>query len=171
MTDSSSLIWIIQENPARRNLQFGGTKPYVAVSFEEPEYTAGLDGLGVLRILEAIRILGLDKKTRFYQASTSELYGLVQEIPQRETTPSTLEALTPSLNSMATGSLLTIAKPMAWAFRKSISLTTKAQSAAKPFVTRKITRGALARIKLGLQGCLYLGNLDAKRDWGMPEIM
>jgi len=137
----------------------------VAVSFEEPEYTANSDALGVLRLLEAIRILGLEKKTRFYQASTSELYGLVQEIPQKETTP--FYPRSPYAVAKLYGYWIVVNYREAYGMYacNGILFNHESPIRGETFVTRKITR-ALARIKLGLQDCLYLGNLDAKRDWG-----
>lgn len=164
MTDSSSLIRIIQETQPDEIYNLAA-QSHVAVSFEEPEYTANSDGLGVLRILEAIRILGLDKKTRFYQASTSELYGLVQEIPQRETTP--FYPRSPYAVAKLYGYWIVVNYREAYGMYacNGILFNHESPIRGETFVTRKITR-ALARIKLGLQGCLYLGNLDAKRDWG-----
>jgi GDPmannose 4,6-dehydratase len=137
----------------------------VAVSFEEPEYTANSDALGALRILEAIRVLGLEKKTRFYQASTSELYGLVQEIPQKETTP--FYPRSPYAVAKLYAYWITVNYREAYGIYacNGILFNHESPIRGETFVTRKITR-ALARIKLGLQECLYLGNLDAKRDWG-----
>jgi GDPmannose 4,6-dehydratase len=138
---------------------------HVAVSFEEPEYTANSDGLGVLRLLEAIRILGLEKKTRFYQASTSELYGRVQEVPQRETTP--FYPRSPYAVAKLYGYWIVVNYREAYGIYacNGILFNHESPIRGETFVTRKITR-ALARIKLGLQDCLYLGNLDAMRDWG-----
>jgi len=138
---------------------------HVAVSFEEPEYTANSDALGVLRILEAIRILQLEKKTRIYQASTSELYGLVQETPQKETTP--FYPRSPYAVAKLYGYWIIVNYREAYGIYacNGILFNHESPIRGETFVTRKITR-ALARIKLGLQECLYLGNLDAKRDWG-----
>jgi GDPmannose 4,6-dehydratase len=138
---------------------------HVAVSFEEPEYTANSDALGALRVLEAIRILGLEKKTRFYQASTSELYGLVQETPQKETTP--FYPRSPYAVAKLYAYWITVNYREAYGIYacNGILFNHESPIRGETFVTRKITR-ALARIKLGLQQCLYLGNLDAKRDWG-----
>jgi GDPmannose 4,6-dehydratase len=135
------------------------------VSFEEPEYTANSDALGALRILEAIRILCLEKKTRFYQASTSELYGLVQEIPQKETTP--FYPRSPYAVAKLYAYWITVNYREAYGIYacNGILFNHESPIRGETFVTRKITR-ALARIKLGLQECLFLGNLDAKRDWG-----
>ncbi len=164
MTDSSSLVRIIQESQPDEIYNLAA-QSHVAVSFEEPEYTANSDALGALRVLEAIRILGLEKKTKFYQASTSELYGKVQEIPQTESTP------------FYPRSPYAVAKLYAYwitvNYRESYGMYTcngilfnhESPVRGETFVTRKITM-ALSRIKLGMQDCVYLGNLDAKRDWG-----
>jgi len=138
---------------------------HVAVSFEEPEYTANSDALGALRVLEAMRILGLEKKTRFYQASTSELYGLVQEVPQRETTP--FYPRSPYAVAKLYAYWITVNYREAYGMYacNGILFNHESPLRGETFVTRKITR-ALARIKLGLQPCLYLGNLNALRDWG-----
>jgi GDPmannose 4,6-dehydratase len=164
MTDSSSLIRIIQEvNPDEiYNL---AAQSHVAVSFEEPEYTANSDALGALRMLEAIRILKLEKKTRFYQASTSELYGFVQETPQKETTP--FYPRSPYAVAKLYAYWITVNYREAYGMYacNGILFNHESPNRGETFVTRKITR-ALARIKLGIQECLYLGNIDAKRDWG-----
>jgi GDPmannose 4,6-dehydratase len=138
---------------------------HVAVSFEEPEYTANADGIGTLRILEAIRILGLEKKTRFYQASTSELYGLVQETPQKETTP--FYPRSPYAVAKLYAYWITVNYREAYGIYacNGILFNHESPLRGETFVTRKITR-AIARIALGLQDCLYLGNLSALRDWG-----
>jgi len=164
LTDSSSLIRIIQETQPDEIYNLAA-QSHVAVSFEEPEYTANSDALGALRILEAIRILGLEKKTRFYQASTSELYGLVQEIPQKETTP--FYPRSPYAVAKLYAYWITVTYREAYGIYacNGILFNHESPIRGETFVTRKITR-ALARIKLGLQDCLYLGNLDAKRDWG-----
>ncbi|OEC99854.1 GDP-mannose 4,6-dehydratase [Rhizobium sp. YK2] len=164
MTDSSSLIRIIQQVQPDEIYNLAA-QSHVAVSFEEPEYTANSDALGALRILEAIRILGLEKKTRFYQASTSELYGLVQEIPQRETTP--FYPRSPYAVAKLYAYWITVNYREAYGIYACNGILFNHESPVRgeTFVTRKITR-AIARIKLGLQNCLYLGNLDAKRDWG-----
>lgn len=164
LTDSSSLIRIIQQTQPDEIYNLAA-QSHVAVSFEEPEYTANSDALGVLRILEAIRILGLEKKTRFYQASTSELYGLVQEIPQKETTP--FYPRSPYAVAKLYGYWIVVNYREAYGIYacNGILFNHESPIRGETFVTRKITR-ALARIKLGLQDCLYLGNLDAKRDWG-----
>ena len=135
------------------------------MSFEAPEYTADVDALGTLRLLEAIRFLGLGSKTRFYQASTSELYGLVQEVPQRETTPFHPRSPYAVAKLYATGSPSITARPMASMPATASSSTTRAPRRGETFVTRKITRG-LANIAQGLEDCLYMGNIDALRDWG-----
>jgi GDPmannose 4,6-dehydratase len=164
MTDSSSLIRIIQQVQPDEIYNLAA-QSHVAVSFEEPEYTANSDALGPLRVLEAIRILGLEKKTRFYQASTSELYGLVQEIPQRETTP--FYPRSPYAVAKLYAYWITVNYREAYGLYacNGILFNHESPIRGETFVTRKITR-ALARIKLGLQERLYLGNLDAKRDWG-----
>ncbi|MGI2035371.1 GDP-mannose 4,6-dehydratase [Rhizobium panacihumi] len=164
MTDSSSLVRIIQQVQPDEIYNLAA-QSHVAVSFEEPEYTANSDALGALRILEAIRILGLEKKTRFYQASTSELYGLVQEIPQRETTP--FYPRSPYAVAKLYAYWITVNYREAYGIYACNGILFNHESPVRgeTFVTRKITR-ALARIKLGLQDCLYLGNLDARRDWG-----
>ena len=164
MTDSSSLIRIIQQVQPDEIYNLAA-QSHVAVSFEEPEYTANSDALGVLRLLEAIRILGLGKKTRFYQASTSELYGLVQEVPQKETTP--FYPRSPYAVAKLYGYWIVVNYREAYGMYacNGILFNHESPLRGETFVTRKITR-ALARIKLGLQECLYLGNLNAKRDWG-----
>jgi GDPmannose 4,6-dehydratase len=164
LTDSSSLIRIIQQTRPDEIYNLAA-QSHVAVSFEEPEYTANSDALGALRILEAIRILGLEKKTRFYQASTSELYGLVQEIPQKETTP--FYPRSPYAVAKLYAYWITVNYREAYGIYACNGILFNHESPVRgeTFVTRKITR-ALARIKLGLQDCLYLGNMDAKRDWG-----
>ena len=164
MTDSSSLIRIIQQVQPDEIYNLAA-QSHVAVSFEEPEYTADADALGALRVLEAIRILGLEKRTRYYQASTSELYGLVQEIPQKETTP--FYPRSPYAVAKLYAYWITVNYREAYGIYacNGILFNHESPIRGETFVTRKITR-ALARIKLGLQDCLYLGNLDAKRDWG-----
>lgn len=164
MTDTSSLMRVIQSVQPDEIYNLAA-QSHVAVSFEEPEYTANSDALGVLRILEAIRILGLGKTTRFYQASTSELYGLVQETPQKETTP--FYPRSPYGVAKLYGYWITVNYREAYQFYacNGILFNHESPLRGETFVTRKITR-ALARIKLGLQNCLYLGNLDAQRDWG-----
>ena len=164
MTDSSSLIRIIQEVKPDEIYNLAA-QSHVAVSFEEPEYTANSDALGALRMLEAIRILKLEKKTRFYQASTSELYGLVQETPQKETTP--FYPRSPYAVAKLYAYWITVNYREAYGMYacNGILFNHESPNRGETFVTRKITR-ALARIKLGIQECLYLGNIDAKRDWG-----
>ncbi|MBM3602641.1 MAG: GDP-mannose 4,6-dehydratase [Alphaproteobacteria bacterium] len=164
MTDSSSLVRIIQQVQPDEIYNLAA-QSHVAVSFEEPEYTANSDALGALRVLEAIRILKLERKTRFYQASTSELYGLVQEVPQRETTP--FYPRSPYAVAKLYAYWITVNYREAYGIYACNGILFNHESPVRgeTFVTRKITR-ALARIKLGLQDCLYLGNLDAKRDWG-----
>jgi GDPmannose 4,6-dehydratase len=164
LTDSSSLIRIIQQVQPNEIYNLAA-QSHVQVSFEEPEYTANSDALGALRILEAIRILGLDKKTRFYQASTSELYGLVQETPQTETTP--FYPRSPYAVAKLYAYWITVNYREAYGMYACNGILFNHESPVRgeTFVTRKITR-ALARISLDLQDCLHLGNLDAKRDWG-----
>src|SRR6201998_4738001 len=164
LTDSTNLTRIVQKVQPDEIYTLAA-QSHVAVSFEEPEYTANADGLGALRLLEAIRILGLEKKTRFYQASTSELYGLVQEIPQRETTP--FYPRSPYGVAKLYAYWMTVNYREAYGIYacNGILFNHESPLRGETFVTRKITR-ALARIKLGLQECLYLGNLDSKRDWG-----
>ena len=164
MTDSSALVRVVQlvQPDEVYNL---AAQSHVAVSFEEPEYTANSDALGPLRMLEAIRILGLAGKTRFYQASSSELYGLVQEVPQKETTP--FYPRSPYAVAKLYAYWITVNYREAYGIYACNGILFNHESPVRgeTFVTRKITR-ALARIKLGLQDSLYLGNLDAKRDWG-----
>ncbi|WP_284451871.1 GDP-mannose 4,6-dehydratase [Methylophaga thalassica] len=164
LTDSTNLIRIIQGIQPDEIYNLAAMS-HVAVSFETPEYTANADGIGTLRILEAIRILGLEKKTKFYQASTSELYGLVQEVPQKETTP--FYPRSPYAVAKLYGYWITVNYREAYGIYacNGILFNHESPLRGETFVTRKITR-ALARIKLGLQDCLYLGNLDALRDWG-----
>lgn len=164
LTDSSNLIRIIQQTQPDEIYNLAA-QSHVAVSFESPEYTADVDGVGTLRILEAIRILGLERKTRFYQASTSELYGLVQEIPQRETTP--FYPRSPYAVAKLYAYWITVNYREAYGMYACNGILFNHESPVRGenFVTRKITR-AMARIKLGLQDRMYLGNLDAKRDWG-----
>lgn len=164
MTDSSSLTHIIQKVQPDEIYNLAA-QSHVAVSFEEPEYTANSDALGPLRLLEAIRILGLEGKTRFYQASTSELYGLVQESPQTETTP--FYPRSPYAVAKLYAYWITVNYREAYGIYacNGILFNHESPTRGETFVTRKITR-ALARIKLRLQDCLYIGNLDAKRDWG-----
>ena len=164
MTDSSSLIHIVQAIQPDEIYNLAA-QSHVAVSFEEPEYTANSDALGPLRLLEAIRILGLEKKTRFYQASTSELYGLVQETPQRESTP--FYPRSPYGVAKLYAYWITVNYREAYGIYacNGILFNHESPIRGETFVTRKITR-ALARIKLGLQECLYLGNMNSLRDWG-----
>jgi GDPmannose 4,6-dehydratase len=164
LTDSTNLIRIIQQVQPDEIYNLAAMS-HVAVSFETPEYTANADGIGTLRILEAIRILGLEKKTKFYQASTSELYGLVQEIPQKETTP--FYPRSPYAVAKMYAYWITVNYREAYGIYACNGILFNHESPVRgeTFVTRKITR-ALARIKLGLQDCLYLGNMDSLRDWG-----
>jgi GDPmannose 4,6-dehydratase len=164
LTDSTNLIRIIQEVQPDEIYNLAA-QSHVAVSFETPEYTANSDALGTLRLLEAIRILGLEKKTRFYQASTSELYGLVQETPQKETTP--FYPRSPYAVAKLYGYWITVNYREAYGMYacNGILFNHESPLRGETFVTRKITR-AVARIHLGLQDKLYLGNLDSKRDWG-----
>ncbi len=167
LTDSTNLIRILQEVQPDELYNLAA-QSHVAVSFEEPEYTANSDALGTLRLLEAIRILGLNKKTRFYQASTSELYGLVQEIPQKETTP--FYPRSPYAVAKLYAYWITVNYREAYGIYgcNGILFNHESPRRGETFVTRKITR-ALARIKLGLQDCLYLGNMNSKRDWGHAQ--
>jgi GDPmannose 4,6-dehydratase len=164
LTDSSNLIRIIQQVQPDEIYNLAAMS-HVAVSFETPEYTGNADGLGTLRLLESIRILGLEKKTRFYQASTSELYGLVQETPQKETTP--FYPRSPYAVAKLYAYWITVNYREAYGLYacNGILFNHESPIRGETFVTRKITR-ALARIALGLQDCLYLGNLSALRDWG-----
>jgi GDPmannose 4,6-dehydratase len=164
LTDSTNLIRIIQQVQPDEIYNLAAMS-HVAVSFETPEYTANADGIGTLRILEAIRILGLEKKTKFYQASTSELYGLVQEIPQKETTP--FYPRSPYAVAKMYAYWITVNYREAYGIYacNGILFNHESPIRGETFVTRKITR-ALARIKLNLQDCLYLGNMDSLRDWG-----
>jgi len=164
LTDSTNLIRIIQQVQPDEIYNLAAMS-HVAVSFETPEYTANADGIGTLRILEAIRILGLEKKTRFYQASTSELYGLVQETPQKETTP--FYPRSPYAVAKMYAYWITVNYREAYGLYacNGILFNHESPLRGETFVTRKITR-AVARIALGLQDCLYLGNLSALRDWG-----
>jgi GDPmannose 4,6-dehydratase len=164
LTDSTNLIRIIQQVQPDEIYNLAAMS-HVAVSFETPEYTANADGIGTLRILEAIRILGLEKKTRFYQASTSELYGLVQETPQKETTP--FYPRSPYAVAKMYGFWITVNYREAYGLFACNGILFNHESPVRgeTFVTRKITR-AVARMVLGLQDCLYLGNMNALRDWG-----
>ena len=167
LTDSTNLIRIIQQVQPDEIYNLAAMS-HVQVSFDTPEYTANADGIGTLRILEAIRILGLEKKTKFYQASTSELYGLVQEVPQKETTP--FYPRSPYAVAKLYGYWITVNYREAYGIYacNGILFNHESPLRGETFVTRKITR-AVARIKLGLQKKLYLGNLDAKRDWGFAK--
>ncbi len=164
MTDSSSLIHIVEKVQPDEIYNLAA-QSHVKVSFEEPEYTANSDALGVLRLLEAIRILGLEKKTRFYQASTSELYGLVQQVPQSETTP--FYPRSPYAVAKLYGYWIVVNYREAYGMYacNGILFNHESPNRGETFVTHKITRG-LARIKAGLQQTLFMGNLDALRDWG-----
>ncbi len=164
MTDSTNLIRIIQEVQPEEIYNLAA-QSHVKVSFETPEYTANADGIGTLRILDAIRILGMEKKTRFYQASTSELYGKVQEVPQKETTP--FYPRSPYAVAKLYAYWITVNYREAYSMFacNGILFNHESPIRGETFVTRKITR-AVARIALGLQKDLYLGNLDSKRDWG-----
>jgi GDPmannose 4,6-dehydratase len=164
LTDSSNLTRIIAEVQPDEVYNLGA-QSHVAVSFEAPEYTADVDGMGTLRLLEAIRFLGLEKKTRFYQASTSELYGLVQEIPQRETTP--FYPRSPYAVAKLYGYWITVNYREAYGMYacNGILFNHESSRRGETFVTRKITR-SLANISQGLEECLYIGNMNALRDWG-----
>ncbi|AWI54442.1 GDP-mannose 4,6-dehydratase [Aquabacterium olei] len=164
LTDSTSLVRIVQQVQPDEIYNLAA-QSHVAVSFEEPEYTANADGIGALRLLEAIRICGLEKKTRFYQASTSELYGLVQEIPQKETTP--FYPRSPYAVAKLYAYWITVNYREAYGMYACNGVLFNHESPVRgeTFVTRKITR-AISRIALGLQDCLYLGNMSALRDWG-----
>ena len=164
LSDSSNLTRIIQETQPDEIYNLGA-QSHVAVSFESPEFTADVDGMGTLRILEAIRILGLEKKTRFYQASTSELYGLVQETPQKETTP--FYPRSPYAVAKLYAYWITVNYREAYGIYacNGILFNHESPRRGETFVTRKITRG-LANISQGLEDCLYMGNIDALRDWG-----
>ncbi|PSF12982.1 GDP-mannose 4,6-dehydratase [Marinobacter shengliensis] len=164
LTDSSNLTRILQEVQPDEVYNLGA-QSHVAVSFESPEYTADVDAMGTLRLLEAIRLLGLEKKTRFYQASTSELYGLVQEIPQKETTP--FYPRSPYAVAKLYAYWITVNYREAYGMYacNGVLFNHESPRRGETFVTRKITRG-LANIAQGLESCLYMGNLDALRDWG-----
>lgn len=164
LTDTSNLVRIIQETQPDEIYNLGA-QSHVAVSFESPEYTADVDAIGTLRMLEAIRILGMEKKTRFYQASSSELYGLVQEIPQKETTP--FYPRSPYAVAKLYAYWITVNYREAYGMYacNGIMFNHESPRRGETFVTRKITQ-ALTRIKVGIQDCLYIGNLDARRDWG-----
>src|SRR5688500_8422440 len=164
LTDSTNLIRIVQQVQPDEIYNLAAMS-HVAVSFDTPEYTANADGIGTLRILEAIRVLGLEKKTRFYQASTSELYGLAKETPQKETTP--FYPRSPYAVAKLYAYWITVNYREAYGIYgcNGILFNHESPIRGETFVTRKITRG-LARVACGLQHCLYLGNLDARRDWG-----
>ncbi len=164
LSDTSNLIRIVQETQPDEIYNLGA-QSHVAVSFESPEYTADVDAVGTLRLLEALRILGLEKKTRFYQASTSELYGLVQEIPQKETTP--FYPRSPYAAAKMYAYWITVNYREAYGIYacNGILFNHESPRRGETFVTRKITRG-LANIAQGLESCIYMGNLDALRDWG-----
>jgi len=164
LTDSSNLTRILQEVQPDEVYNLGA-QSHVAVSFESPEYTADVDAMGTLRILEAIRLLGLEKKTRFYQASTSELYGLVQETPQKETTP--FYPRSPYAVAKMYAYWITVNYREAYGIYacNGILFNHESPRRGETFVTRKVTRG-LANIAQGLEKCLYMGNMDALRDWG-----
>ena len=164
LSDTSNLIRIVQETQPDELYNLGA-QSHVAVSFESPEYTADIDAIGTLRLLEAIRILGLEKKTRFYQASTSELYGLVQETPQKETTP--FYPRSPYAAAKMYAYWITVNYREAYGMYacNGILFNHESPRRGETFVTRKITRG-LANIAQGLETCIYMGNIDALRDWG-----
>ena len=164
LSDTSNLIRIVQETQPDEIYNLGA-QSHVAVSFESPEYTADVDGIGTLRLLEAIRILGFEKKTRFYQASTSELYGLVQEIPQKETTPFYPRSPYAVAKMYAYWIVVNYREAYGMYACNGILFNHESPRRGETFVTRKITRG-LANIAQGLEQCLYMGNLDALRDWG-----
>jgi GDPmannose 4,6-dehydratase len=164
LSDTSNLIRIVQETQPDEIYNLGA-QSHVAVSFESPEYTADVDGIGTLRLLEAIRILGLEKKTRFYQASTSELFGLVQEIPQKETTPFYPRSPYAVAKMYAYWIVVNYREAYGMFACNGILFNHESPRRGETFVTRKITRG-LANIAQGLEKCLYMGNLDALRDWG-----
>jgi GDPmannose 4,6-dehydratase len=164
LSDTSNLIRIVQETQPDEIYNLGA-QSHVAVSFESPEYTADVDGIGTLRLLEAIRILGFEKKTRFYQASTSELYGLVQETPQNETTPFYPRSPYAVAKMYAYWIVVNYREAYGIYACNGILFNHESPRRGETFVTRKITRG-LANISQGLEQCLYMGNLDALRDWG-----
>lgn len=164
LCDTSNLVRIIQETQPDEIYNLGA-QSHVAVSFESPEYTADVDAIGTLRLLEAIRILGLEEKTRFYQASTSELYGLVQEIPQKETTPFYPRSPYAVAKLYAYWIVVNYREAYGIYACNGILFNHESPRRGETFVTRKITRG-LANIAQGLDKCLYMGNLDALRDWG-----
>ncbi|WP_454733011.1 MULTISPECIES: GDP-mannose 4,6-dehydratase [Cupriavidus] len=164
LSDSTNLIRIVQQTQPDEIYNLGA-QSHVAVSFESPEYTADVDALGTLRLLEAIRILGLEKKTRFYQASTSELYGLVQEIPQKETTPFYPRSPYAAAKLYAYWITVNYRESYGMYACNGILFNHESPRRGETFVTRKVTRG-LANIAQGLENCLYMGNMDSLRDWG-----
>ncbi|WP_417766220.1 GDP-mannose 4,6-dehydratase [Spongiibacter tropicus] len=164
LTDTSNLTRILQEVQPDEVYNLGA-QSHVAVSFESPEYTADVDAIGTLRLLEAIRLLGLEKKTRFYQASTSELYGLVQEIPQKETTPFYPRSPYAAAKMYAYWIAVNYRESYGMYACNGILFNHESPRRGETFVTRKVTRG-IANIAMGLESCLYLGNMDALRDWG-----
>jgi GDPmannose 4,6-dehydratase len=164
LSDTSNLIRIVQDTQPDEIYNLGA-QSHVAVSFESPEYTSDVDGLGTLRLLEAIRILGLEKKTRFYQASTSELYGLVQEIPQKETTPFYPRSPYAVAKLYAYWIVVNYREAYGMYACNGILFNHESPRRGETFVTRKVTRG-LANIGQGLESCLYMGNMDSLRDWG-----
>ena len=164
LSDTSNLIRIVQETQPDEIYNLGA-QSHVAVSFESPEYTADIDGIGTLRLLEAVRILGLERRTRFYQASTSELYGFVQEIPQKETTPFYPRSPYAVAKMYAYWIVVNYREAYGMYACNGILFNHESPRRGETFVTRKITRG-LANIAQGLEHCLYMGNLDALRDWG-----
>ncbi|MGO4154110.1 GDP-mannose 4,6-dehydratase [Cupriavidus sp. YAF13] len=164
LSDSTNLIRIVQQTQPDEIYNLGA-QSHVAVSFESPEYTADVDALGTLRLLEAIRILGLEKKTRFYQASTSELYGLVQEIPQKETTPFYPRSPYAAAKLYAYWITVNYRESYGMYACNGILFNHESPRRGETFVTRKVTRG-LANIAQGLENCLYMGNIDSLRDWG-----
>jgi GDPmannose 4,6-dehydratase len=167
LSDASNLIRIVQETQPDEIYNLGA-QSHVAVSFESPEYTADVDALGTLRLLEAIRICGLENKTRFYQASTSELYGLVQETPQRETTPFYPRSPYAVAKMYAYWIVVNYRESYGMYACNGILFNHESPRRGETFVTRKITRG-LANILVGLEPCLYMGNMDALRDWGHAQ--
>ena len=169
MTDSTNLIRIIQDVQPDEIYNLAAMS-HVHVSFEEPEYTANTDGIGTLRILEAVRLLGLIKKTKVYQASTSELYGLAQQVPQSETTP--FYPRSPYAVAKLYAYWITVNYREAYNMFacNGILFNHESPQRGETFVTRKVTR-ATAKIALGIDNCLFLGNLDAKRDWGQPKTI
>ncbi len=167
LSDSSNLIRLVQQIKPDEIYNLGAMS-HVQVSFETPEYTADIDGIGTLRLLEAIRICGLEKTARFYQASSSELYGLVQEVPQKETTPFYPRSPYAAAKLFAYWITVNYREAYGMFACNGILFNHESPQRGETFVTRKITM-AVAQIKLGLQNCLYLGNLDAKRDWGYAK--